>query len=246
MSHVVTCTRTATTLFVAGIVAIGMSCVLLLDDPELEDTQQYIQHVAAAMLVMISVNQELMNNSGEDDDHDDKGTDKDKHKYYHCDQEWARQNIQPRLPMHKPYLQKCQFLLIFPHLPLCVQSIKDSDGREFFIDSKCDVVGHEPISLDVELMVSLKLLVFGVVILAWEDCFQMGSSNRSLPSWTHLAVLWQMCHVWITAWSFSGSVLVTGRQIYPKQKSTILHVFRWFHGCSTMSGTPTGRLVGLS
>ena len=33
------------------------------------------------------------------------------------------------------------------------------------------------------------------------------SSSRSLPSWTLLAVLWQMCHVWITYRTSSGPVL---------------------------------------
>ena len=52
--------------------------------------------------------------------------------------------------------------------------------------------------------------------------------NRSLPSWTLLAILWQMCHVWITNWIVSGSVEGTGRPSYTKKKSTILHVFRGF------------------
>ena len=71
-------------------------------------------------------------------------------------------------------------------------------------------------------------------------------SKRSLPLWTLLAVLWQMCHVCITAWSVTGSVLVIGRPSYPKQKSTIFHVFRGVYGCSTMPETPSGCLVGLS
>ena len=71
-------------------------------------------------------------------------------------------------------------------------------------------------------------------------------SNRSLPLWTLLAVLRQMCNVWITAWNVTGSVLVTGKPSYPKQKSTIFHVFRGVYSCSTMPGTPSGHLVGLS
>ena len=43
-------------------------------------------------------------------------------------------------------------------------------------------------------------------------------SNRSLPSWTLLAVLWQVCHVWITDWIVSGSILVIGRPSYTKGK----------------------------
>ena len=34
------------------------------------------------------------------------------------------------------------------------------------------------------------------------------SINRSLPSWTLLAVFWQMCHVWITYRMSSGAVLM--------------------------------------
>ena len=68
----------------------------------------------------------------------------------------------------------------------------------------------------------------------------------SLPLWTLLAVLWQMCHVWITAWDVTGSVLVTGRPCYLKRKSTIFHVSRGVYGCSIMPGTPSGHLVGLS
>ena len=41
-------------------------------------------------------------------------------------------------------------------------------------------------------------------------------SNRSLPRWTLLDVLWQMCHVWITAWNVTGSVLATVRPSYLK------------------------------
>ena len=52
--------------------------------------------------------------------------------------------------------------------------------------------------------------------------------NRSLPSWTILAVLWQMFHVSITDWIVSGSIKVTNRPRYTKEKSTILHVFRGF------------------
>ena len=52
--------------------------------------------------------------------------------------------------------------------------------------------------------------------------------NRSLPSWTLLAVLWQMCHVWISNWIVSGSVLVIGRPSYTKGKFGSLHVFRGF------------------
>ena len=51
-------------------------------------------------------------------------------------------------------------------------------------------------------------------------------SNRNLQLWTLLSVLWQICHVWITAWSVNGSVLLTGRPSYLKQKSTIFLVFR--------------------
>ena len=57
--------------FVAGIVAVGMSCILLLDEVEQEDTQLHIQCVAATMSVIVSVNQELTNDSGEDNDHAD-------------------------------------------------------------------------------------------------------------------------------------------------------------------------------
>ena len=41
--------------------------------------------------------------------------------------------------------------------------------------------------------------------------------NRSLPFSTLLAVSWQMCHVWLTAWNVTGSFLVTGTPSYLKQ-----------------------------
>ena len=47
--------------------------------------------------------------------------------------------------------------------------------------------------------------------------------SRSLPSWTLLAVLWQMCHVWIPNWIVSGSVKVTDRLSYTRGKFAILH-----------------------
>ena len=46
------------------------------------------------MSVTISVNQEQTYDSGEDNDNDENGTAKKKHKYYHWDSEWASQNIQ--------------------------------------------------------------------------------------------------------------------------------------------------------
>ena len=52
--------------------------------------------------------------------------------------------------------------------------------------------------------------------------------NRSLPSWTLLAVLLPMCHVWITDWIVSGFIEATDRPSYTKEKSTILHVFMGF------------------
>ena len=48
-------------------------------------------------------------------------------------------------------------------------------------------------------------------------------SNRSLPSWTLLAVLWQMCHVWITYRTSSGSVLMMDKLSRKYQKSTTWH-----------------------
>ena len=50
--------------FVAGTVAVGMSCVLLMDEVEQEDTQLCIQYVAATMSAIISVNQEQIDESG--------------------------------------------------------------------------------------------------------------------------------------------------------------------------------------
>ena len=55
-----------------------------------------------------------------------------------------------------------------------------------------------------------------------------------------------MCHVWITVWNVTGSFMVTGRPSYLKRKSTIFHAFRGVYGCSTMPGTPSGHLAGLS
>ena len=48
-------------------------------------------------------------------------------------------------------------------------------------------------------------------------------SNRSLPSWTLLDVLWQMCHEWITDWIVSVSIEVTDRLSYTRGKFAILH-----------------------
>ena len=48
-------------------------------------------------------------------------------------------------------------------------------------------------------------------------------TNRSLPSWTLLAVLWQICHVWITNWIISGSVELTDRLSFTRRKFAILH-----------------------
>ena len=48
-------------------------------------------------------------------------------------------------------------------------------------------------------------------------------SNRSLPSWTLLAVLWQICHVWITDWIVSGSIEVTDRLCFTRREFAILH-----------------------
>ena len=45
-------------------------------------------------------------------------------------------------------------------------------------------------------------------------------SNRSLPSSTLLAVLWQVCHVWITYRMCSGSVLTMDKLSRKYQKST--------------------------
>ena len=59
-------------LFLAGVVDVGMLCVLLLDEAQEEEAQQCIQHVAATMSVIISVNQEQTYDSGEDHDNDEK------------------------------------------------------------------------------------------------------------------------------------------------------------------------------
>ena len=49
---------------------------------------------------------------------------------------------------------------------------------------------------------------------------------KSLPYCILLEVLWQMCHVWITCWIASVSVLVTDRLSYTigdEQKFATLH-----------------------
>ena len=51
-------------------------------------------------------------------------------------------------------------------------------------------------------------------------------SNRSLPSGTLLSVLWQMCHVWITYATVSGSIQAGDKQSNARGKSTILHALR--------------------
>ena len=53
-----------------------------------------------------------------------------------------------------------------------------------------------------------------------EDSVNPFYINRSLPSWTLLAVLWQMCHVWITYRTSSGSVLMMDKLSRKYQKST--------------------------
>ena len=58
-------------------------------------------------------------------------------------------------------------------------------------------------------------------------------SNRSLPSWTLLAVLWQMCHVWITYRTSSGAVLMMNKLNRKCQKSTT-----WHASGSLMTGIP--------
>ena len=58
-------------------------------------------------------------------------------------------------------------------------------------------------------------------------------SNRSLPSWTLLAVLWQMCHVWITYRTSSGAVLMLDKLSRKYQKSTT-----WHASGSLMTGIP--------
>ena len=50
-------------------------------------------------------------------------------------------------------------------------------GEKSFYNAKCDAVGCEPISLDMQLIVSLKLLAFGAVTSAWQHYFQMGSTT---------------------------------------------------------------------
>ena len=49
--------------------------------------------------------------------------------------------------------------------------------------------------------------------------------NRSLVSCSLLAVLWQMCHVWITYWIVSGSLKVITELSNTRGKSTILRAF---------------------
>ena len=56
-----------------------------------------------------------------------------------------------------------------------------------FYNVNKDAVGHDPISLDTKLMVSLKHLVFGAATLAWQDYFQMGST-------TSCRAVEELCH----------------------------------------------------
>ena len=59
------------------------------------------------------------------------------------------------------------------------------------------------------------------------------AGNRSLPSWTLLAVLWQMCHVWITYRTSSRAVLMMDKLSRKYQKSTT-----WDASGSLMTGIP--------
>ena len=59
-------------------------------------------------------------------------------------------------------------------------------------------------------------LVASNLITSVHHIGQQENINRRLPLWTHLAVLWQMCHVWITDWNVTGSVLATDTPSYLK------------------------------
>ena len=72
------------------------------------------------------------------------------------------------------------------------------------------------------------LRVFEEMCVVADTDNKVRQTNRSMPLWTLLAVLWQMCHVWITSLNVTGYVLVTGRQSYLKQNSTIFHVLGVF------------------
>ena len=54
--------------------------------------------------------------------------------------------------------------------------LKKVVGQNQFIDVACNVTGQEQICLNVKLMLTLKHIAFETVTLAWQDCFQMGST----------------------------------------------------------------------
>ena len=81
-------------LFPAGLVAVGMSCVYFLDETQQEETQQCIQCVVATMSAIVATTQESTYNSGFDNNDDADHSEMKRHKYFHWDREWAKQNIQ--------------------------------------------------------------------------------------------------------------------------------------------------------
>ena len=70
-----------------------------------------------------------------------------------------------------------------------------------FYNVKKDVVGHDPISLDAELMVSLKHLCLGwAATSAWQEYFQMGSTRSQ-------TAVEELCHTILTYDTLQGQFL---------------------------------------
>ena len=110
-------------LFLAGLVAVGMSCVLLLDEAQHEETPQCIQCVAATMSVINPATQESMYDSGFDDSNDLEGSEMKRAKYFHWRKEQAKQNIQQDYLCTNPIFNKTGFHQSF-QISHCVYNLR--------------------------------------------------------------------------------------------------------------------------
>ena len=77
-------------------------------------------------------------------------------------------------------------------------------------------------------------------------CDTLMLTNRSLPLWTLLAVLWQMCHIWITYGTVRIST-ITMRKVIWRIGSSIACIACLYkpHDSLATIGSSIGALVGL-
>ena len=66
----------------------------IIGEVQQEETQQCIQSVAATMSTIIAATQDSKYDSRFDNNGDANGSEMKRHKYFHLDREWAKQNIQ--------------------------------------------------------------------------------------------------------------------------------------------------------